>query len=950
MMLVIIVALRIVNLTSDEECRSCALKILHKCRQIMLDWTESLIKLLESTGDNDQIQRVQHNLLKIGLLGKLTYSLDSRHIEKGLNSAEDVKHWVFFSIAVHDNTPGSKADLSAVVRRLLLNDRKLSFEVCATVRTLLSKGNNNGLDQAVKIVWSSFEINSTPWTSLPLHNERWLQKSTCAVKGQDAQVVSYNLLEGELLVNGRPLGRLPQEYIHSDLYVRIFGPQIFSVCASNMPGMLYMSARDVEGHQLHFGKRAGDIVIRIRTEARTWEAIPHRKLQDDFPSILVEEFLHWLEISTRTLEFRPFGKLYKQRIEWQLHYNIGSQSVLWKGRQKLVDIRSKTVGSINSVFAPLERSSYIHVTRSSKCEIDIDLPRLGLHFWLNQDGELECRELRKILDPDQYVGTLVGLRSKMVLCDRGVSARRLDRTIIIPAGNVSVSRQDQHVAVSISTEDRHVYFFRFQVDELVGRLRSSDGSLRSQLFLAYLHALTSNILPDPLIRRTGTEEGLLLLKALSKQAWKPLNEEQLSMLQLLNALTPRRNYYPKHLQVMQKVEWSSQLSFLSQHDGFAPLCNQLVEAGNRFDVFHTDSQPISSLDQSSILHLSQRAELRHSTFRSPQFGGITDLSAGDNFYSSRDQSSMTDRGLRAYQIATLVTEWPSRFAGSRNIIADFKKWGLVSGFGTVFNPYKSMTDLLQLSLADAWAPLRGFCCGSSQQNSTFELLFLFAIIAYGKESCSLEDLGTLLAYAFRSELRDIQPFPQHESYDLSTGSYPQQSILASIFEQHKYAFRPSWAYISAADRRLEKHQYDCRVKAQADAIAESYVDQWPCAQPVRFAHTAAPLLKSQEVHNYVLSHFAVLMHNREMEAHLLKVQAILDDARDTSVAKSPEQWQARVASVRSYIPCIVPDISSLLSLQAPKVRNLNFLSIVYVGNAGESFSKEALEFHGLAWL
>lgn len=951
MMLVIIVALRIVSLTSDEESRSCALNTLHRCRQIMLDWTESLSKLLESTGDNDQIQKVQQNLLKIGLLGKLTYSLDSRHIQKSLDSAEDVKHWVLFSIAVHNNTPGSKVNLSTVVRRLLLNDRTLSFDVSATVRVLLSKGDNNGLDQAVKTIWSSFEVNSAPWTSLPLRNERWLQKSSSAVKGQDTQVVSYNLLEGELLVSGRPLGRLPQEYIHSDLYVRTFGSQIFSVCASSMPGMLYMSARDVESHQLHFGKRAGDIIIRIRTEARTWEAIPHRKLQDDFPTILVEEFRHWLEISTRTLEFRPFGELYKQHIEWQLHYKIGSQSVLWKGNQKLVDIRSKTVGSINSVFAPLEKPSYIHVTRSSKCEIEIDLPRLGLRFWLNHDNELECRELRKIVDPDQYIGTLVGLRSKMILCERGMSAQRLDRTIIIPAGNVSVSRHDSHVAVSISTTDRHVDFFRFQVDSILGRLRS-DGSLRSQLFQAYLHALTSNVLPDPLMRRTGTEEGLLLLKALSKQAWKPLDEEQSSMLQLLNALTPRRTYYPDHLRVMQQVEWSSDLSFLSQHDSFAPLCRQLVEAGARFAVFHTNDQALSSLDQSGSLYLSQRAELRHSTFRSPQFGGTTDLSAGDNSYSSRDHSSMTDRGLKAYQIATLVAEWPSRFAGSPNIIADFKKWRLVSGFGTVFDTSQPITDLLQLSLAHSWAPLRGFCCGSSQQNDKFELLFLFAIIAYGKEGCSLEDLATLLAYAFRPELRQIQPFPHHGSYDLSIGSYPQQSDLAESFERYTYPFTPSRsrAHLTAAARRVEKRQYESRVRTQADAIAKSYVDQWPCAQPARFAEAAAPLLKSQEVHNYVLSRFATLMENREMEAYLVNVQAILDSARDTSVVVSPEQWQARIASVRSYIPCIVPDMASLLSIQAPKVRNLN-VSVNYLCRQwGREFFKETPEFHGLAWL
>ena len=923
MMIVIVVALRITNLTSDEDCRLCALTILHKCRQIILDWIGSLSKLLESTADSDQIQRIQQFLLKIGLLGKMTYNLDNAHIEKGLNRAEDVKHWVHFSIAVHDNTPGSKANLPAVVRRLLLNDKKLSLEITATVRVLLSKGDNDGLDQAVNIAWSSFQITSAPWASLPLHSERWLQKSTSVEDGQCAQIVSYNLLEGELLVNGRPLGRLPQEYTHNDLYVRIFGSQIFSVCASNMPGMLYMSARDVEGHELHFGKRAGDIVIRIRTEARTWEAIPHRKLQDDFPSILIEEFMHWLEISARILEFRPFGELYKQRIEWQLHYPIGSQSVLWKGSQKLLDVRSKTVGSINSVFAPLEDSSYIHVTKSSDCKIDIELPRLGLRFWLNHEDELECRELRKIVDPDQYVGTFIGLRSKMVLCERGVFAQQSDRTIIIPAGNVSVSKHGPHVAVSISTEDRHVEFFRFQVDSILGRLRS-DGSLRSQLFQAYIHALTSNVLPDPLIHRTGTEEGLLLLKALSKQAWKPLDEEQYSMLHLLNVLTPCRKYYPEHLQVMQKVKWSSRLSFLSQHDGFGPLCRQLVEAGTRFGIFYTNDQPISSLDQSGSLHLSQRAELRHSTFRSPQFGGTTDLSASDDIYSSRDQSSMTDRGLKAYQIAVLVTKWPSRFVVSRNIIADFKKWGAVSGFGTVFDTSGSITDLLQLSFAHAWAPLRGLCCGSSQQKNRFELLFLFGIIAYGNKISSLEDLGTLLAYAFRWELPHIRPFPQHERYDLSIGSFPQLSVLANTFKGHAYKFELSRTHLPAAERRSEKREYDSQVEAQATAIAKSYVEQWPCAEPVKFADAAAPLLKVWEIHNYVLARFPVLMENREMEAYLVNVQAILDHARDSSVAVSPGQWQARIDSTRSYIPCIVPDIASLLSIQAPKVRNLDF--------------------------
>ena len=52
---------------------------------------------------------------------------------------------------------------------------------------------------------------------------------------------------------------------------------------------------------------------------------------------------------------------------------------------------------------------------------------------------------------------------------------------------------------------------------------------------------------------------------------------------------------------------------------------------------------------------------------------------------------------------------------------------------------------------------------------------LVAMLAYGKKICSLELLGSLLAYAFRWELRQIRPFSQHERYDLSIGSYPQLS-------------------------------------------------------------------------------------------------------------------------------------------------------------------------------
>ena len=90
------------------------------------------------------------------------------------------------------------------------------------------------------------------------------------------------------------------------------------------------------------------------------------------------------------------------------------------------------------------------------------------------------------------------------------------------------------------------------------------------------------------------------------------------------ALTPRRTYYPRPLQVMQQVEWVSKLSFIAQHDDFAPLCARLVESSNRLGNLYANDDEIESLRQPRRLPLSQRARLRHSAFCSPQFGGGAD--------------------------------------------------------------------------------------------------------------------------------------------------------------------------------------------------------------------------------------------------------------------------------------------------------------------------------------
>ena len=326
-----------------------------------------------------------------GLLGKKTYDVDACHVDSIMKDSADVQQWAYFSIVVHDNTSRSENRLPRNLRRLLLNDKKISVAQELKLFTLTSDVGNDGLDRAVKQIWSDFGPSPLPWTRLKSPNQRWLQRRTGYIQGQDSQTVSYNLLSGELLVGGRPLGRLPHEYNRSKLYLRIFGSRLFQVFSSTMPGMLYVTARDVEGHQLHFGKRADSIIIRMRTGNITLEAIPHGLFRGDFPSALVDEYTHWLNLSTRRVEFRALKRLYEASNDWQLHYHAGSSSFLERGDQKLVDVRSRTASLIGSVFARLDVPAHIHITTSGTCPVDVRLPRLGLSFFLNQEGYMECR-------------------------------------------------------------------------------------------------------------------------------------------------------------------------------------------------------------------------------------------------------------------------------------------------------------------------------------------------------------------------------------------------------------------------------------------------------------------------------------------------------------------------------------------------------------------------------
>ena len=67
---------------------------------------------------------------------------------------------------------------------------------------------------------------------------------------------------------------------------------------------------------------AGDeLIIRAKVQQcdDILELIPSSKLESDLPTVLVENHVHWLNLTTRSIEVRPLGKMWQSSLEnWHI--------------------------------------------------------------------------------------------------------------------------------------------------------------------------------------------------------------------------------------------------------------------------------------------------------------------------------------------------------------------------------------------------------------------------------------------------------------------------------------------------------------------------------------------------------------------------------------------------------------------------------------------------------
>jgi len=349
-------------------------------------------------------------------------------------------------------------------------------------------------------------------------------------------------------------------------------------------------------------------------------------------------------------------------------------------------METSTSQRVCRVLDPLAHPNRIHnILQPSGDTLHVNIPALRLGFTITQGGSLlESKEFRSmIVDPEQILGTFVGLRNKIVL----MPLEGANRLVLIPEStSIGYARKEDHIAVTIRKESI-VKVHAVYVDSLLGRLLD-NGDLGCKLYLAYLHALTSSCLVDPLTQKTGTEQALTILNSAAVHSFDQLSQAHIDMLVKIANLSPGRRYYPRHERVMQTVDWDDQMSFLSQHGHIVAAAKALLHQAIKAEIFFPESQLSYSgsdkINDKIDEHLLTRDNVRSTTFRVPGFGAEDHDLRVDQRYAARDCDGLSQRATRASVMSTLFSR--DDIGLSESALAAGRLWQIMRGVDPIHGP------------------------------------------------------------------------------------------------------------------------------------------------------------------------------------------------------------------------------------------------------------------------
>lgn len=776
-------ATRLLSVSPSPGISDGLLKCLTKLREASITWSRQLLEKLNASNEHEERQEWARRLLMAALICVATFNVGEVHLASVLSSPHELSVLVEATVLARNHLPSSGRPSDPIALQLVHRWHMVMYQARASLANETMNNDHSGLDDAIKRLWAGYLPPPAAWTQRSLESQQHIL---------ERGIVSFNLLTGNLFVDGHPLTKLPLAYQQHSTFRELFGEQILDVVPSSVSGMQFSACQDQQGWVVYFAMKDGRLVVRsvrnrspdaITHDDTEWEYIPQDHFSEDLPDSFVYNFAHWLNLSTNEVEFRPLAQKWETSPENWCLTRVPGKDVLRKGSQFVIEPSSSTTLLLHQILgAVAPRSGMDPIFDLETKSLSVELPMLSLYFSARQgDAVLKSKNYAGMeIDENQGIDTLIGLSDKLVLKP---SSHAGFRKVLVPRGDISVVRIKPcgHVRLSSLGLDERDFIRHnaFTVNDTLGQL-TDVGSLQSKLHLCYLHALTSHCLPDPLTHRTGTDEALRILRGAAVKSYPALDEESRELLAHIAALSPPRTYYPSHIRAMEQAEWNANLPTLSQHEDFWPLAKAVHEhyhtSEKLFREVGSDEgtalvpEVLAETSKTRSPDLAERAKIRNAAFCVAEFGAEGHTTARDEWYHPSQE--------RANNGSAQAREWVAHLArcvdgGTERLLFSPSIQGhtISSANGNEFRGVGSVSLAFNLTNFEPLSStINGRWCGLHRalvgEKNKFRKIFFLSSLLYAEQS-DWEIVQALMAIATMSALSraDMSP-PSDEQFNL----------------------------------------------------------------------------------------------------------------------------------------------------------------------------------------
>jgi len=894
----VFLTMRILSLSSSEVHDLC-LSHLSRLRNITVGWVNQITEKSNCTDDDKHRNSLLGRSVHIALVCIETFDCEDRCLKRILANSPDAAIYIRCCMVINDRKHVLPMDSDPMFSILLHRWQSITYRCYTILADNIIHHGSPALEMAIKDAWAAYSA-SVGWRAALYKDKTWLVSSiTPQSAGRGSLPVHYNLLTGELLVNGLPLVHLPSEYERHETYNTLFGRSLLEVMPSDVPRMQFSCQNQHMGYTVHLGieeipnSEEYNLLIQATKQGQTHEFVSPRLLVGLLPDAFLEDYVHWYDRDGGYVEFRSAEEPWvSSSSNWKLQ-KVTSKGI-WQLRKEgihLVNVKSPTSGLLSKILEPVEKPSRIHcIFNPASSALHIDIPRLRLEFSLQTgSSSIQSRQYRGMsIDANQSLDTLVGLRNKLFL----VHETSKERLALVPEGNVSWNKDGDHVAVHIGWQpDSRVH--PFSIDRQVGRL-ADNGSLQSKLYLCYLHALTSFCLPDPLTQRTGTEQALSILHSASVRSFDRLQPEDCSILAKIAELTPERRYYPENERVMQSVHWCHDLEYLAQHGGFYLEVTKILEQDRRMKIFYPDT----SVTHPPLPHIEadllKREQIRSSAFRVSEFGAEDHTLERDQRYSSLDREHNSSACSHVYILSRMVYDKiPSVRSNSSKALAS-SLWKFLEQSDAIHGPEASFSDrkltydaVLILKptnlLFEYWCSIHRILCSKAPRLNRFQFMMWLATLAFSEKISMvvLETLASLYIAPKECALGSLAS----KSFMLKKGDKMKEEEIRSLVLSAALQLTPE-SNLHPMPREAYS-AFKKRRKATRAANRDTALDkllihlhkQWPIREPQLPTSWDSPRLPDyfdiRQVMDRVCKQFVIWHDNKEFRQYIGNVASVV---------------------------------------------------------------------------